>query len=120
MTDAPERIWVLWERRGEPCPRVFDTDQPTTFRDDVAYVRADTVETMVAEAVAAPKPDPTNPNSANFAKPYFMLRGRFTSPSLSERIKTTQRRLTAAHPAKITLPELPEALRAADTREGRP
>jgi hypothetical protein len=57
------------------------------------------------------KPDPTNPNAAHFAKPYFLPRPAMREQSLSQRIRTSQARLATVKPAKITLPELPESLR---------
>lgn len=50
MSDAPERIWVLFRDTGESM--VFTDDGPhipAKFREDVPYVRADEYERLRAE-----------------------------------------------------------------------
>lgn len=56
-------------------------------------------------------PDPANPNAAHFAKPHFVPRPRMRELTQSQKVRSAQAHHATVNPARITLPELPEALR---------
>ena len=57
-------------------------------------------------------PDPENPNARYFGMPYHVPRVTCREQSQSQRIRATQSRLSKKKPAKVTLPAMPESLRA--------